>query len=293
MHVKFPHILFFAGVSLASAVHGQNAVGIGDVSFTPNYLLHIHRNAASGVLLQLSNTSTGNTAADGFQVNLNGVHVEMNNTEAGDIRFFTSNTERMRLDASGNLGIGLNPGQRLDVSGNVQFSGALMPGSTAGTSGQLLSSAGAGVAPTWVNRTAVVQIVNDLQGAVNTAYTNNTVTYSNSLIANSFSLTTPGYYEFKVFLGTPITTVAVGMNFRLQNITGGTTIDGPYLCQFPDPSFGDYGAPIGVSLYYNKTTTTAETIQVQWAATTAGGTSGVQAAAGTRTARIVVYRFPN
>ena len=50
------------------------------------------------------------------------------------------------------VGIGTaTPAQELDVVGNVQFSKALMPNANAGTAGQLLTSAGAGVAPTWIN----------------------------------------------------------------------------------------------------------------------------------------------
>jgi hypothetical protein len=45
-------------------------------------------------------------------------------------------------------------GERLTVGGNVRFSGALMPAGAAGTAGQVLTSAGAGVAPTWVNAAA-------------------------------------------------------------------------------------------------------------------------------------------
>lgn len=55
------------------------------------------------------------------------------------------------IDAINNR-VGINdatPSQALDVTGNVQFTGALMPGGTAGTTGQVLTSAGAGVAPTW------------------------------------------------------------------------------------------------------------------------------------------------
>ena len=50
----------------------------------------------------------------------------------------------------GNVGIGIPaPLEKLDVVGNVQFTGALMPNSTAGTSGQALISQGAGSAPQW------------------------------------------------------------------------------------------------------------------------------------------------
>jgi hypothetical protein len=51
---------------------------------------------------------------------------------------------------AGNVGIGVTtPTQKLHVSGNVRFSGALMPNNLPGTTGQVLISQGAGVAPIW------------------------------------------------------------------------------------------------------------------------------------------------
>jgi hypothetical protein len=48
------------------------------------------------------------------------------------------------------VGIGTaSPAEALQVVGNARFSGALMPAGLAGTSGQLLTSAGTGTAPTW------------------------------------------------------------------------------------------------------------------------------------------------
>ncbi|MGQ9863701.1 MAG: hypothetical protein ACUVRD_04370 [Bacteroidia bacterium] len=50
-----------------------------------------------------------------------------------------------------NVGIGIpNPTQRLDVAGNVQFSGALMPGGNPGAAGDVLRSQGPNQAPVWV-----------------------------------------------------------------------------------------------------------------------------------------------
>ena len=283
--------LFSICIFFCSTLIFSQAVGIGDVVFTPNYLLHVHRNAASGVVAQFTNTSTGNASTDGFQINLNGSNVEFINREDAGIHFFTNNTDRGRFTNTGIFRIenlsGVNT--RLAVANNLGDLGTI----SAGTTGQILIQTAS--APAWANANSIVQIVNDLQGAVNTAYTNNTTTYSNSLISNSFTLTTPGYYEFSVFVGSPIATIAAGMNFRLQNITSATTIDGPYFIQFPAPvnPTNDYGASANVLLYYNKTTTTSETIQVQWAATAAGGTTGVQGLTGSRTARIVVKRYPN
>jgi hypothetical protein len=49
-----------------------------------------------------------------------------------------------------NVGIGIAvPAQKLHVNGHLRFDGALMPNGNAGTTGQVLVSQGAGVAPIW------------------------------------------------------------------------------------------------------------------------------------------------
>ncbi len=49
-----------------------------------------------------------------------------------------------------NVGIGIAiPAQKLHVNGNLRFDGALMPNGNAGTTGQVLISQGAGIAPIW------------------------------------------------------------------------------------------------------------------------------------------------
>jgi hypothetical protein len=71
-------------------------------------------------------------------------------TDAQPLVIRTNDTERMRVTATGDVGIGTSaPEQRLHVVGNVQFTGALMPAGAAGSTGQVLVSQGAGAAPEW------------------------------------------------------------------------------------------------------------------------------------------------
>ncbi len=71
---------------------------------------------------------------------------------ARDLHIVANSAEKITI-LSGTGYVGINqalPSQALDVAGNLQFTGALMPNTLAGTTGQVLTSAGAGVAPVWV-----------------------------------------------------------------------------------------------------------------------------------------------
>jgi trimeric autotransporter adhesin len=62
----------------------------------------------------------------------------------------STNTNLFAVRDDGNVGIGVAaPAQKLDVAGNINFTGALMANNNAGTAGFILKSSGAGVAPTW------------------------------------------------------------------------------------------------------------------------------------------------
>ncbi len=86
-----------------------------------------------------------------------GTSVMTTGSSAGNLVFYTPNplqfyiggAERARFSAAGNFGLGNDPTEKLDVTGNVKFSGALMPNNAAGISGQVLTSAGPNAAPTW------------------------------------------------------------------------------------------------------------------------------------------------
>jgi hypothetical protein len=79
-------------------VDGANGnVGIGTSS--PQELLTIY-NGASGGLLAFQNNTTG-TGANGSYVALNGNDLQISNRESANMIFYTADTERMRVDATG------------------------------------------------------------------------------------------------------------------------------------------------------------------------------------------------
>jgi hypothetical protein len=87
----------------------NNRVGIGTAS--PNYELSVHESTANAdARIHLTNADTGTTVNDGFHIIMNGTNaskqVNLLNREASPMAFWTSNTERMRIDSSGNVGIG-------------------------------------------------------------------------------------------------------------------------------------------------------------------------------------------
>jgi fibronectin-binding autotransporter adhesin len=89
-------------------VTAEGNVGIGTSS--PQQLLHINGGAAD-TALQITNSASGSTATDGFSITVENPtpDVVLRNRESSNMRFLTANTERMRIDSSGNVGIGGAP----------------------------------------------------------------------------------------------------------------------------------------------------------------------------------------
>lgn len=95
------------------------------------------------------------TGTNGLKINDNYVSIG-NIYPSQPLIVASGTTELFRVQSDGKVGIGTTaPAQVLDVAGNLQFSGALMPNGSAGNSGQILSSQGVGLPPQWVSASSL------------------------------------------------------------------------------------------------------------------------------------------
>lgn len=118
--------------------------------------------SGSGLDVHLSGTDPENTAFGRFAVTAASVNVCSGISGTGTqlpLTFYIHNSEHARFSTGGNFLIGTttdNATDKLQVTGSMSLSSALRVGATpsAGTAGQVLTSAGAGAAPTWASPAA-------------------------------------------------------------------------------------------------------------------------------------------
>ena len=96
------------------------STGLGIGTSSPNFPVTVYNASAQ---IQFINSATGTTNASGFKVGLGGgssTDAYINQLGNAAIIFNTNATERMRLDSSGNLGLGVTP-SAWSTSGNLQL----------------------------------------------------------------------------------------------------------------------------------------------------------------------------
>ena len=112
--------VFDTGSTELARLTTTGRLGIGTSS--PQQRLHLHTASSSAANMVFSNTTTGSGASDGFVVGLDGAERgQIFNQENTDLIFGTNNLERMRINSSGNVGIGtgtIRLAEQLHVLGN-------------------------------------------------------------------------------------------------------------------------------------------------------------------------------
>jgi hypothetical protein len=144
-------------------------------------------------------------------------NVTTNNNKLGtlnarNLHIITNNTERISvMSATGNVGIGqLLASAKLDVLGNIQFFGDLKPAGTAGTTGQVLTSSGIGVAPTWTSVSTLVPAT----------------TVSNTLTGTNLTTTVNGVTGAPIDLSTIASATTVSNTYNTTTGALSTTVNG-------------------------------------------------------------------
>lgn len=130
-------------------------------------------------------TAISNVIIDSIDAYVGTVPVlTIDNDGSGNALLSTTNSANILLDASGYVGVkNLFPTQALDVTGNVKFSGALMPNNASGTSGNFLQSAGAGSPPIWTSTVAATSV--PLSGITRGTAFNNVSNSGNAFVIDS------------------------------------------------------------------------------------------------------------
>ena len=87
---------------------GNDRIGIGISA--PQQKLHIAVSDSGAANIVFTNSTTGSASSDGLVIGLTGAEDgQINMQESANLMFSTAATERMRIDSSGNVGIGITP----------------------------------------------------------------------------------------------------------------------------------------------------------------------------------------
>jgi hypothetical protein len=106
---------------VTTATHGR--LGIGINSYSTTSIVHLHRTTANTeVKLQFTDGTTLSTETDGLTLYKGTNQIGyLWNYENADLAFGTNNSERMRIDSNGNIGIGTTVAPSNSLAGTPQL----------------------------------------------------------------------------------------------------------------------------------------------------------------------------
>ena len=123
---------FYAGGRTSADKHmvvtGAGNVGIGNapVDTYTGYKLQVGSSSELQTFISIGNSTTGVGPLNGLVIGNDSTGAHIVQREAAPLRIYTTDTERMRITSSGNVGIGLtNPADKLHVDGTSQFNGTV------------------------------------------------------------------------------------------------------------------------------------------------------------------------
>ncbi|WP_048502105.1 hypothetical protein [Chryseobacterium sp. BLS98] len=228
-----------AGNSL-NFVNGSNNVGIGTtgtqgiVSAAGSSRGAFQATGGSGTLsMFVDNASTAQITTSGNSTGMN-----LNTISANPINLLTNNANRMTVTGTGNVGIGTQTPQKLlhvngalQVTNEINVGGNATTAGSAGTTGQILTSNGAGAAPTWKTlntSSGTISSANYVQGTTALAINQGTVA---DIPGVTITLTVPaGVTQTFLFtiLGYATSTTATDAQGAFYLLQDGTKISSAY-----------------------------------------------------------------
>jgi hypothetical protein len=91
-------------VGVITARDGLRVTGVTTITGTGEYLLQLNKSDSSAVYTQFTNSTTGTSTSDGFRIGMDSNEDGLVwLREDGNVKFGTNNSERLRIDTSGNV----------------------------------------------------------------------------------------------------------------------------------------------------------------------------------------------
>ncbi len=125
--IQFNNAGALGGVAKFKYSPANNSVFLGDKpSGWSNNYIYMNAGTSERSGIQMFTNTSGTAFADGFDIAAVFGYAEINLKEAGYLMLKTADLERMRITATGNVGINTEtPAEKLDVAGNIALSGKL------------------------------------------------------------------------------------------------------------------------------------------------------------------------